>query len=147
MLLSLGKRARSPSAAFTLLELLIVLVIIGILITFLMPVYAQIRERAQKVQCMANLRSLYLGAETYLQRNGSWPQISLRNYEAPEDFANAWVAALAPFGVERKSWICPTIQELLQNPDYRDPANARKVVDRHATVKNDAHAPPRRRAA
>jgi prepilin-type N-terminal cleavage/methylation domain-containing protein len=125
MLLSLGKRPALRSAAFTLLEILIVLVIIGILVTLLMPVYAQIRERAQKVQCMANLRSLYLATETYVQRNGSWPQISLKNYEAPEDFANAWVAALTPFGIGRKSWICPTIEELLHNPDYNDPANAR----------------------
>ncbi len=116
---------RRPAAAFTLLELLIALVIVGILITLLIPVYARLRERAQKVQCMANLRGLYVGTESYLQRNGSWPQIFLKNYGETEDFANAWVAALAPFGVERSTWICPTIQDLLRNPDYQDPANAR----------------------
>ncbi len=116
---------RRPAAAFTLLELLIALVIVGILITLLIPVYGRIRERAQKVQCMANLRGLYVGTEAYLQRNGSWPQIFLKNYGESEDFANAWVAALEPFGIERSTWICPTIQVLLRNPDYNDPANAR----------------------
>jgi len=116
---------RRPAAAFTLLELLIALVIVGILITLLIPVYGRIRERAQKVQCMANLRSLYVGTEAYLQRNGGWPQIFLKNYGETEDFANAWVAALEPFGIERSTWICPTIQVLLRNPDYNDPANAR----------------------
>ena len=116
---------RRRAAAFTLLELLIALVIVGILMTLLMPVYGHMRERAQKVQCMANLRGLYVGTETYLQRNGSWPQIFLKNYGSPPDYANAWVAALAPFGIERSTWICPTIQELLHNPDYKNSASAR----------------------
>ncbi len=116
---------RRSAAAFTLLELLIALVIIGILITLLIPVYGHLRERAQKVQCMANLRGLYVGTEAYIQRNGSWPQIFIKNYEVDEDYANAWVAALAPFGIERSAWICPTIQEQLHNPDYNDPAKAR----------------------
>src|SRR6266850_6580145 len=116
---------RRPAAAFTLLELLIVLVIIGILATLLFPVYAHLRQRAQKVQCMANLRSLYVGTEAYIQRNGSWPQIFLNNYGDPADYANAWVATLESFGIARKTWICPTIQEFLHGPDYTDPANAR----------------------
>ncbi len=116
---------RRSAAAFTLLELLIALVIIAILATLLIPVFGQLRKRAQKVQCMANLRSLYIATDVYVQRNGSWPQIFLKNFPTGQDYANAWVAALAPFGVERKTWICPTIQELLHNPDYNKPASAR----------------------
>jgi len=119
-----GRTALIGPFTFTLLELLIVLVIIGILATLLIPVNGHLRERAQKVQCIANLHSLYVATEAYVQRNGSWPQIFLKNYGAPEDYANAWVAALSPFGIERKSWICPTIQERLHNPDYNDPASA-----------------------
>lgn len=115
----------SPGRAFTLLELMIVLAIIAILVTLLLPVYGKMRGRAQKVQCMANLRSLYVGADLYVQRNGGWPQIIFRNYGSSEGYANAWIAALAPFGIERKTWICPTIQELLHNPDYNQPQNAR----------------------
>jgi len=111
--------------AFTLLELLIVIVIIGILATLLIPVYGHMRERAQKVQCMANLRGLYVGADLYVQKNGSWPQIFLKNFTTGEDYANAWIGALQPFGIERRAWICPTIQELLHNPNYNDPALAR----------------------
>lgn len=112
-------------AAFTLLELLIVLAIIAILGTLLLPVYGHLRERAQKVQCIANLRSLHLATDLYLQRNNSWPQIFLKNYPTAEEYANAWIAALQPFSIGRKTWICPTIQELLQNSDYIQPANAR----------------------
>lgn len=111
--------------AFTLLELVIALAIISILVTLLIPVYGHLRDRAEKIQCMANLRSLYVATDVYIQRNGHWPQFYLKNYGTGEDFANAWIAALEPFGVTRKTWICPTIQSLLHNPDYLEPAHAR----------------------
>ncbi len=111
--------------AFTLLELFIVLAIIGILATMLIPVYAGLRSRAQRVQCIENLHSLYIAADLCVQRNGSWPQIPRTGGADSADFANAWVAALAPFGPTRQTWICPTIQQLLHNPDYTRPAEAR----------------------
>ncbi len=114
------------AGAFTLLELFIVLVIIGILATMLIPIYAGIRARAQRVQCVANLHNLYLAADVYLQRNGSWPQITHGTSETGDaDFANAWIDALSPFGPTRQTWICPAVQEILQNPDYLQPRNAR----------------------
>ena len=112
--------------AFTLLELMIVLVIITILGTLLLPLYGEMRARAQKTQCITNLKNLYVGAEVYVQRNGHWPQISRTSgASGAEDFANAWIAALAPNGLGRPSWICPTIQALLQEPDYTQPRFAR----------------------
>jgi prepilin-type N-terminal cleavage/methylation domain-containing protein len=121
---------------FTLLEVLIVVVVIAILATLLMPVLSKMRARAQRVQCMGNLRSLYVAAESYVQQNGSWPQIPISDSDSAEqDYANAWIAALAPFGPTQKAWICPTIQELLQNPDLSKPENVR--VDYVATPFDD----------
>lgn len=121
-----GWLASEKDLAFTLIELAMVVVIVGILATMLLPVYAGMRSRAQKTQCIANLRSLYLAADLYLQRNGSWPQITRGSSDgATTDFANAWIAALAPFGPTRQTWICPTTEEILQNPDYQQPQNAR----------------------
>lgn len=118
--------ARRGDAAFTVLELVIALLIVAILSTLLLPVYAHLRERGQRVECVANLRNLYIGADLFLQRNGSWPQIRRTNSETgTEEFANAWIAALTPFGLSRRSWICPTIQGLLHNPDYAQPRQAR----------------------
>lgn len=101
-------------------------VIVAILAAMLLPVYAGMRARAQRVQCVANLRSLYLAADLCLQRKGSWPQISRTTAETGEaDFANAWISALSPFGPTRQTWICPTVQAILQNPDYLREAEAR----------------------
>lgn len=103
---------------FTFLEVFVVAVIIAILAALLLPVFSTMRARAQRVQCMANLRSLYIAAESYVQQYGSWPQIPVSDSDSAEqDYANAWIAALAPFGPTQKTWICPTIQELLQNPE------------------------------
>jgi type II secretory pathway pseudopilin PulG len=118
--------------AFTLLELMTILVVVGILVVLLFPAIANVRARAQRIQCTSNLRNLYVAAENYLQQNGSWPQIAEDDSEeGTQAFAQAWVAALTPFSVTQKTWICPTIQDLLHSPDYTQAANAR--VDYIAT--------------
>jgi type II secretory pathway pseudopilin PulG len=117
---------RKCSAAFSLLELTIVIVVIAVLVAITVPVVSGLRSRAQRVQCSANLRSLYVAAESYLQQNGSWPQISEDDSDSAEqDYATRWIAALKPFGPTDKTWICPTIQELMQNPDLSKLENTR----------------------
>jgi prepilin-type N-terminal cleavage/methylation domain-containing protein len=113
--------------AFTLLEILIVIGVIAILAALMVPAISAVRARAQRVQCTSNLRNLHIAANLYVQQNGSWPQIQMPgdSESAQEDYTRAWIAALAPFGLNQKSWICPTIQNLLQNPDYFQPENAR----------------------
>ncbi len=103
------------------------ILIIGILSVLTMAVYSQLRARAQRVQCMANLKNLSVAAEQYLQQNGSWPQISLasESESGMQDYARSWIATLKPFGIGEKTWICPTIQNLLGNPDYLQPETAR----------------------
>jgi len=126
---------------FTILEVFVVAVIIAILAALLLPVFSKMRARAQRVQCMANLRNLYVATESYVQQYGSWPQISMEDSDSAEqDYANAWIAALAPFGPTQKTWICPTIQELLRNPDLSKPENVR--VDYFATTFDDKPTTP-----
>jgi prepilin-type N-terminal cleavage/methylation domain-containing protein len=132
---------------FTLLELVIVIGIVAILAVLAVPIISNFRERAQRVQCVANLKNLGVGANLYLQQNNDiWPQIPpVTPGGATEDYANAWIAALEPFSVPRKTWICPTIQSGLDNPDYSTPDVAR--IDYFATTFDDkpgtAHEWPR----
>jgi prepilin-type N-terminal cleavage/methylation domain-containing protein len=113
-------------AGFSLLELLTVIVITGIVSVLLLAGYSKLRSRAQRAQCSANLHSLYLAAESALQQNGSWPQIPRNSASTgTTDYARAWIDTLAPYGPTAKSWICPTIQNLLGNPDYLKPENTR----------------------
>jgi prepilin-type N-terminal cleavage/methylation domain-containing protein len=127
---------------FTLLELLVVIGIILILALLAIPIYSGLRGRAQRIQCLANLRGLYVATNTFIQQNGVWPQVNTtaNHGKSDEEKANLWIAALEPFGINRKGWICPTIQDLLRNPDYEKPENAR--VDYVATPFDDKPTTP-----
>lgn len=58
--------------AFTLVELLAVIVIIGILSAILLPALAHSKFAAQKAGCEGNLRQLGLATELYLDDNGGY---------------------------------------------------------------------------
>ena len=51
--------------AFTLIEVLVVVAIIGILAGILMPVIASSKRKARQAQCMSNLRQISLGFQLY----------------------------------------------------------------------------------
>jgi general secretion pathway protein G len=53
---------RSPAAAFTLIELLTVIAIIGILAAIIIPTVGKVRDSARTAHCMSNLRSLHSAA-------------------------------------------------------------------------------------
>lgn len=126
---------------FTLIEALIIFAIISILAILLLPVLWKLPARARRAQCSANLRNLYVAAESYVQQNGSWPQIGMNDSDTDEqEFATAWIADLKPFGPTEKTWICPAIQNLMQNPDYTKPENVR--VDYIATPFDDKPTTP-----
>lgn len=110
--------------------------------TISLPVISNFRAKAQRVKCTENLRGLYVATELYLQDNGSWPQIPRTSGDesAGRDYANAWIAALAPFTVPRTSWICPTVQEILQKPDIDSAETAR--IDYMAMPFNDKPGTP-----
>lgn len=111
---------KQQRSAFTLLELMTVIVIIAILAVLLFPAYTSLMRRAEKIRCIGNLRTLYFGANSYVQDHGYWPQIDPQLIkDKTNKYGEAWQAALAPFGVPQESWICPTVQRELNNPDYK----------------------------
>ena len=90
--------------------------IVAIFAILLIGGYSMWYARAQRIQCTANLRSLYLATEHYIQQNESWPQIGHDVDTTDEQFAAQWIAALEPFGITRKTWICPTMQNFMGSP-------------------------------
>ncbi|MDR1283406.1 MAG: type II secretion system GspH family protein [Opitutaceae bacterium] len=58
--------------AFTLVELLTVIVIIGILAGILVPVIGMVRDRTRATVCQSNLRQIYTALMMYVDENKGW---------------------------------------------------------------------------
>ena len=102
--------------AFTLVELLVALAVIGILIGLLLPAVQKAREAARRTQCANNLKqiglALHMHCNTY---KGNFP----RSTHGTMDFERTWIYTLAPFMENVDSVrICPEDprgQEKLEN--------------------------------
>ena len=92
---------RTKLWAFTLVELLVVLAIIGVVIALALPAVIASREAARKLQCQSNLRQLALGCLTHEQREGHFP---VGRFYGPADHESgrrapswSWMADLLPY--------------------------------------------------
>jgi prepilin-type N-terminal cleavage/methylation domain-containing protein len=71
-------------AAFTLIELLMVLTILVVLAGVLQPAVAKVQRSAGKVRCLSSLRQVSMGLVGYAQDNsGCLPTKSVQRSMAP----------------------------------------------------------------
>ena len=64
---------RLRRGAFTLVEIMIVVVIIGLLAAIAIPAFKRVQEGSQNSRFVSDLRTFAQGFETYATKNGGWP--------------------------------------------------------------------------
>ena len=64
---------RRHRRAFTLVEIMVVVVIIGLLAAIAIPAFQRVQVASQNNRFISDLRTFAQGFETYATKNGAWP--------------------------------------------------------------------------
>ncbi len=93
----------SPRLAFTLVEVLVVIAIVGILISLLLPAVQGAREASRCMQCQKNLRQIGAGLNQFHAVKKAFP-IGCKGCQASPHVQIAWSAYLLPYLEEQSVW-------------------------------------------
>lgn len=89
------------AAAFTLVEILVVIIIIGVLVVLLLPAIQSSRERARRYQCAQSLHQLITAVHNYELAYGIYPPGTLEKKGPIQNHAfgyhHNWIVQLLPY--------------------------------------------------
>jgi prepilin-type N-terminal cleavage/methylation domain-containing protein/prepilin-type processing-associated H-X9-DG protein len=98
--------------AFTLVEILVVLAIVGILAALLFPVFARVRENGRKTVCLSNIHQVMTALALYTQdSNGQYPCVA--DVGAASQFhlssvAKSWTEPMSSYVASSEVLHCPS---------------------------------------
>jgi len=104
---------------FTLIELLVVIAVVAILLALALPTILGARNQARRVQCVSNLRNIYVLCTQYAADNeGVLPPCNTANPGTlKRAHRDAMRKYMAKAGYPESVWYCPSLA--LQSPSNR----------------------------
>lgn len=123
-----AQQCRSSSAGFSLTELLVVLVILGVLTGILLPALARSRNLGKRMQCVSQLRQMAVAAQMYTDNYaGFFPPAYSYEVRDGVPWAIAWdlttIMTDPPQVRPGTLWEGQGNPQIQQCPEYRGPAN------------------------
>src|SRR5579863_4777838 len=113
----------SRRPAFTMLELLVVVAVIGTLVALLLPAIQASREMARRVMCTNNLLQLGIAVGNYASAHGVLPPGVVNEtgpiHNLPPGYHHGWAVQLLPFLEQRSVY-----REFDFRRSVYEPANA-----------------------
>ncbi len=106
-------RPTKPSAAFTLLELIVTLAVIGILAGMLLPVLSRAKNKGKLAKCQAHLRQIATASQLYADENHDTFALLVKNGRTNSLglYANSgftwWTKTLTPYTANARVYQCP----------------------------------------
>ena len=124
---------RRKRLAFTLVELLIVISIIGILVGLLLPAVQSARATSRRMSCTNNLKNLGLAVHQFHGTYGHLPPARVlgpfKRMRVFNQVEHSWTVFILPYLEQRQVRDRYSLEH-----DFRDPRNAEAVITRLAVM-------------
>ncbi len=99
---------KSRRAAFTLIEILAVLAVVGVLAALLFAVFSSVRENARRTTCVSNLKQIGMASLMYVQDYDGRFMPVLHEEQQVEGKPAFWFRLLQPYVKESQIYKCPS---------------------------------------